>query len=70
MVRNDYSARHEFDWKVVQVAKSKGAFFAAGLNANAEFSQASRNQVAVKPGNLDAKMRKAGLLPDGRGFQA
>ena len=77
MVRNDYpggvlagSARDDFDRKVVQVAKSKGAFFAAGLNANAEFSQASRDHVAVKPSNLDAKMRKAGLLPVGRGFEA
>jgi hypothetical protein len=71
MVRNDYLglASDDFDRKVVQVAKSKGAFFATGLNANTEFSQASRDQVAVKTGNFDAKMRKAGLLSGGRGFQ-
>ena len=71
MIRNDYpSASDDFDRKVVEVAKSKAAFFAAGLNANTEFSKPSCNQAAVKPSNLDGEMRKARLLPGGRGFQA
>jgi hypothetical protein len=72
MILNDHpvSAGDNFDRKVVQVAKSKRAFFAAGLNANTEFSQSSRDQIAVKPGDPDAKMRKSGLLPGGRAFQA
>jgi hypothetical protein len=71
MIRSDYpgSAGDDFNREVVQVAKSKSAFFAAGVNTNTEFSQSGRHQVAVKPGDLDAKMRKAGLLSGGRGFE-
>src|SRR5665213_1876638 len=69
MIRNDYpSASDHFDRKDVGVAKSKAAFFASGLNANTELSKASRDRGAVKPSNLDGEMRKARLLPSGRGF--
>jgi hypothetical protein len=57
MIRSDYpSASDDFDRKVVEVAKSKAAFFTDGLNANTEFSKAVRNRRSVKPSNLDCKM--------------
>jgi hypothetical protein len=57
MIRNDYpSAGDYFDRKVVQVMKSKAAFFATRLNANTEFFKASRDQRAVKSSNLDSEM--------------
>src|SRR5580698_2199736 len=70
MIRNDYpSASNDFDWKAVRVAKSKAAFFAVRLNANAMVSKPSRDQVSLKTINLNGEMREAGHLPGRPRFQ-
>jgi len=64
------SSGDDFHRKVVQVAKSEGAFFATCFNFDTELLKARSGHRAVKPCDLDAEMRKAGSLTSGRGLQA